>query len=76
MKKLLSFCMVILVLWGISKFWPSESEPEGNVEVRVNARRPKKARARRAGSRKNGRTHQVTEQQPRRMPMQEEPVEV
>ncbi len=76
MKKLIAFGIVVLGLWGIAKFWPSESEPEGNVEVRVNARRPKKARARRAGSHKNGRTHQVTEQQPRRMPMQEEAVEV
>lgn len=76
MKKLLAFGIVVLALWGIAKFWPSESEPEGNVEVRVNARRPKRTRARRAGSRKNGRTYQVTEEQPRRMPMQEEPVEV
>ena len=76
MKKLLAFGIVILGLWGIAKFWKSESEPEGNIEVRVNARRPKKTRARKAGSRKNGRTHQVTEQQPRRVPMQEEPVKV
>jgi hypothetical protein len=76
MKKLMSFGVILALLWGITKFWPSRKEPEGRVEVRVNARRPKTGRrgARRPAAEK---TRPSVHQQPHRTPRPEEvPVEV
>ncbi len=75
MNKIMSFGTILALLWGITKFWPTKKEPEGRVEVRVTARRP---RARRPGARKPAAERpRHRPQQPRRMPRTEEiPVEV